>query len=161
MNNNTELLPYREAIIINIIIASTMLFPNLVYSQNLIPNPSFANITRCVSLISDFEDKNIEAAPPWKQAGYGSSDLRSNCAGYLTSTYLRNCPPKSGQKTAGILLFGYKAGINDVTHDCYNSNYIEYIEVKLLDTLKGKRNPFIVQGCIKVISGASVRLCLF
>ena len=103
-------------------------------AQNLVPNPSFENITQCVTGASQFNYVTGWLIP---NAPALSPDLFSTCASY--TTYF-SVPangfgyqfPKQGNNYAGIVA-GVCCGQE-------NNNYREWIETKLADTLLPGKN---------------------
>ena len=101
---------------------------------NLVPNPSFENITSC-----PYGSGGISLAPPWFQpatfqgntTNSSSSDLYDTCVNQFSMGVPLNIfgyqQPRTGHSYAGVFMHS----------DTFN--YREYIEVPLLDTLIANR----------------------
>ena len=98
---------------------------------NLIPNPGFEVYTSCPQFPPD---GNIDKSTPWFQPNisFNSSDFLHICDTIDTymsvpTNYFGSQLPNSGNGYSGIVCFGVPSP----------NNYREYLEVELIDTLKG------------------------
>ena len=103
-----------------------------VNGQNLVPNPSFEIYTACPTSLAE-----IYKAPPWFQPCtlFSSTDFFHSCSTFqagVPSNFVGYQIPKSGLGYAGFIVF------STVTSPPSNfpRPYREYIEVKLIDSLK-------------------------
>ena len=109
---------------------------NILFSQiNLVPNPSFENISSCPDL-NQFSP--IELASPWFSL-YGTTDVYNKCSKnpifgvpYNSSNGFSYQPAKTGN--------GY-AGFNIYEH-YYKDDKREYISVKLMKNLEKNKKYF-------------------
>lgn len=112
------------------------LIPCMVFSQNLVPNPSFEFYTNCPS----FSPGDICQALPWFQP----VKINGDACYYSTTDYFNACDT-SGSHPAGVPdnWFGYQNARTGVAYagivTSYlniGTNYREYLEIKLSDSLK-------------------------
>lgn len=94
-----------------------ILLQNSLDAQNLIPNSSFEEYSKCPTGL-----KQLEYAVGWKRANAGTPELFNSCG------FSRNFSGNSGDGYAGVILLTDYASI------------VEYIQVELLDTLKADKN---------------------
>ena len=103
-----------------------------VYAQNLVPNPSFESYTVCPSSIGE-----IPVAYPWNvpfnssPTSLISSDYFNVCSGNwgcsVPTNFAGSENPSTGNGYGGLYIFSAVPSIL--------SNYKEYLEIKLMDTL--------------------------
>ena len=103
-----------------------LIFPYLLFSQNLVQNPSFENTKRCSEIIGAFDHNVIN----WTSPTFGTTDLFNSCAKGqvgIPNNYNGLQQAKDGDKYAGFYLHS-------------DDNYREYIQVELSKKLeKGKK----------------------
>ncbi len=102
-----------------------------IYSQNLVPNPSFETITQCPVV-----ESRIYYAPPWFQPSTWHGNVINSC----TSDLFDTCGASITSQGIPQNINGYqyaRTGIGYAGIIPYNDtlNAIEYLEVPLLDTL--------------------------
>ncbi len=103
-----------------------LLFPFLLFSQNLVQNPSFENTKRCSEIIGAF-DHNLKN---WTSPTFGTTDLFNTCAKGqvgIPNNYNGLQQAKDGNKYAGFYLYS-------------DDNYREYVQVELSKKLEKGEN---------------------
>lgn len=103
-----------------------LLFANsLVFSQNLVPNPSFENYASCPSSVAQ-----IGLALPWISPTSGSPDYFNVCSSSsycsVPTNFFGNQAPRTGNAYAQAVFFP-SLGVN----------FREYVQVKLISPLVG------------------------
>lgn len=97
----------------------------LVFSQNLVPNPSFENYTSCPSSVAQ-----IGLAPPWTSPTSGSPDYFNVCSSSsycsVPINFFGNQAPRTGNAFAQAVFF-----------PSLGANFREYVQVKLISPLVG------------------------
>jgi len=106
-----------------------ILIYNYSYCQtNLVPNPSFENISNCPNAASQ-----LSLALPWFEAGTGTPDLYSICATNVDfgvpKNWYGNQLPHIGSNYSGI--------------QCACGDYREYIQIQLSSTLTSSMKYFV------------------
>lgn len=94
-----------------------LLFPFLLFSQNLVQNPSFEKTKRCSEMIGAF-DRN---ATNWTSPTFGTTDLFNTCTKGqvgIPNNYNGLQEAKDGNNYAGFYLYS-------------DDNYREYVQVQL------------------------------
>lgn len=93
------------------------------HAQNLVPNYSFEVSDSCPQAYTP-----VDIAPPWKQPTYGTTDYFNACGTFGSGVPFNSAgyqPAQDGFAYCGIAMYADSSG----------TNYREYIQVKLLDTL--------------------------
>lgn len=115
---------------------SLLLTCGLCFGQNLVPNWNFEQYSTCPTSLNQ-----LSRATYWTNPGTGSPDYYNSCATNPFSDVPKNWPgyefPRSGEAYAGIIV------TNHAPHPTVNSNYREYLQTPLTDTLVGGINYFI------------------
>ncbi len=96
-----------------------------VSGQNLVPNAGFEDFFSCPKTINTTKG-NTKIAPHWNSPSYGTPDLYNICntSNMGVQNVTGSSTPFAGNGFAGIIVWEGKHG------------YREYLQVKLLDTLK-------------------------
>jgi hypothetical protein len=103
---------------------------NLAVAQNLVPNGDFETSIGC--LPTNGTGWPVDTAKNWfKVARFGSSDYFNECFQAVPDNFLGHQYAHSGKGYAGFYVW---------TSKTYLSNYREYIQVKLSDSLKANMN---------------------
>ena len=131
-----------------VLILFLLIWSNSLGQFNYVPNPSFESLDTCPYLPASVQSNGINYAIPWFQpCVQNSSDYFNSCATSsdwsVPNNYFGYQLAKSGVAYAGIVL-----------RTASNSNYREYLEVELIDTLQQNHlyclsfNLNIANGCM-------------
>jgi OOP family OmpA-OmpF porin len=108
--------------IVLLLLINCSLLINKGLAQNLVPNPSFEDTITC-----PWTDDKINYATGWFKPSVSSSDLLHTCSSTVPSNFFGYQNANTGNAYAGLYSYHTVGGVD--------SNYREYISIKLMDSL--------------------------
>ena len=129
------------------ILCLILTFFNTLYSQNLVPNPSFEECYKCPNKVNEFYSYKKHWSKPkdlknWVQPTKGNFDYFNQCSKNIKLSTPKNMSgfqiPRTGNAYVGFCLYeGNSSAL------CNGSNYKEYIQVRLLKPLEKGEKYFV------------------